>query len=90
MAVGALREWIDKPILIPILVETMNAASVVEELKMQLVSDEILEDNGQVDPKYCAVYPSLETDFELWNPNSWTRGHPHDLYMRMREEAPVM
>lgn len=68
----------------------MNAASVVEELKMQLVSDDILEDTGQTDPKYGAVYPSLETDFELWNPNSWTRGHPHDLYKRMREDAPVM
>ena len=36
------------------------------------------------------AYPLLETDFQLWNPNSWTRGHPHDLYARMRNEAPVM
>lgn len=57
---------------------------------MSLVSDEILEDKGQKDPTHSAVYPMLETDFELWNPNSWTRGHPYELYKNMRETAPVM
>ncbi|MEM1151650.1 MAG: cytochrome P450, partial [Pseudomonadota bacterium] len=57
---------------------------------MRLVSDDILEDTGAHEPVYGAVYPSLETDFELWNPNSWTRGHPWDLYAQMRDEAPVM
>lgn len=57
---------------------------------MRLVSDDILEDTGAKDPVHGAVYPNVETDFELWNPNSWTRGHPYDLYKRMREEAPVM
>ncbi|MEM1037284.1 MAG: cytochrome P450 [Pseudomonadota bacterium] len=57
---------------------------------MRLVSDDILEDRGIMDPKYDAVYPLLETDFALWNPNSWTRGHPYDLYKDMREKAPVM
>ena len=57
---------------------------------MQLVSDDIFVDTGQKESTYPAIYPMLETDFELWNPNSWTRGHPYDLYKRMREEAPVM
>ncbi|MEO0466168.1 MAG: cytochrome P450 [Pseudomonadota bacterium] len=57
---------------------------------MRLVSDDILEDTGAKTPVHGAVYPSLENDFELWNPNSWTVGHPWDLYRRMREDAPVM
>ncbi|MEL6566895.1 MAG: cytochrome P450 [Pseudomonadota bacterium] len=57
---------------------------------MKLVSDDILEDTGAQEPVYGAIYPSLETDFQLSNPNSWTRGHPWDLYRRMREDAPVM
>tara|TARA_R100001224_G_scaffold112947_1_gene96722 strand:+ start:1691 stop:3073 length:1383 start_codon:yes stop_codon:yes gene_type:complete len=55
-----------------------------------LVSDHILEDTGADMPVHASAYPMLETDFELWNPNSWTRGHPHDLYAQMRSEAPVM
>ena len=57
---------------------------------MKLISDEILEDRGHKEPTHPAVYPMLESDFELWNPNSWTRGHPHALYKDMRESAPVM
>ena len=57
---------------------------------MKLISDEVFADTGAQAPGYPAVYPELETDFELWNPNSWTRGHPHELYRRMREEAPIM
>ncbi len=57
---------------------------------MKLVSDDILEDTGASEPVHAAVYPMVETDFALWNPNSWTRGHPYDLYRRMREQAPVM
>ena len=57
---------------------------------MRLVSDDILVDSGAADPIHAAIYPMLESDFELWDPNSWRRGHPHDLYRRMREEAPVM
>lgn len=56
---------------------------------MRLVSDDILIDKGQQEPTYPAVYPRLE-GFQLGNPNSWTRGQPHDFYRRMREEAPVM
>ncbi|MDJ0920180.1 MAG: cytochrome P450 [Henriciella sp.] len=55
---------------------------------MQLVSDEILIDSGQIDPTYPAIYPKLE-GFELANPASWTSGHPFDFYRRLREEAPV-
>lgn len=55
---------------------------------MQLVSDEILIDTGQHTPTYEAVYPML-TGFELANPGSWTSGHPHGFYKRLREEAPV-
>ena len=57
---------------------------------MKLVSDDIFVDNGVRDPVYPAIYPELERDFELWNPNSWTRGHPYELYKSMREDAPVM
>jgi len=57
---------------------------------MKLISDDILEDSGADMPLHPLAYPLLETDFQLWNPNSWTRGHPHDLYARMRNEAPVM
>jgi cytochrome P450 len=57
---------------------------------MKLISDEIAVDTGITTPAFPAVYPELETDFELWNPNSWKRGHPYGLYERMRTEAPVM
>ena len=57
---------------------------------MKLISDKVFTDTGAQAPVHPAVYPELETDFELWNPNSWTRGHPYDLYRRMREDAPVM
>ena len=57
---------------------------------MKLVSDDILVDTGAIDPVHPAIYPMLETDFELWNPNSWRRGHPQALYKDMRETAPVM
>jgi len=57
---------------------------------MRLISDDIFVDNGIEDPAFPLIYPQLETDFELWNPNSWTRGHPYDLYQQMREQAPVM
>lgn len=56
----------------------------------RLVSDAILEDTGAVMPANPLAYPMLESDFELWNPNSWTQGHPYGLYARMRSEAPVM
>ncbi len=56
---------------------------------MKLVSDEILYDTGTQTPVHEPVYPALE-GFELWNPSSWTRGHPHDFYKQMRERAPVM
>jgi cytochrome P450 len=57
---------------------------------MKLISDEILVDNGAQDPVHPMTYPMIETDFTLWNPNSWTRGHPYDLYTKMRTQAPVM
>ena len=57
---------------------------------MKLISDDILVDSGSKDPVHPANYPMLETDFELWNPNSWTQGHPYALYQAMREQAPVM
>lgn len=56
---------------------------------MQLVSDDILIDTGQMDPLYEAAYPRLD-GYELWNPSAWTGGQPYDFYKRMREEAPVM
>ena len=56
---------------------------------MQLVSDVILEDRAQLAPTHEAVYPSL-SGFELWDPNAWTSGHPHEFFKQMRETAPVM
>ena len=55
---------------------------------MQLVSDEILIDTGQVMPMADAVYPMLG-GFDLGNPNSWTDGHPYEFYRNLRENAPV-
>lgn len=57
---------------------------------MRLNSDDIFTDSGVKEPKHSAVYANQETDFILWNPNSWRRGHPYDLYKRMRNDAPVM
>lgn len=56
----------------------------------QLISDDILEDTGAKKPVFDAIYPSLETNFELWNPTAWTKGHPYPLYEQMRSKAPVM
>ena len=55
---------------------------------MDLISDNVLIDNGQHSPTHEAAYPML-TGFELGNPASWTSGHPFEMYRRMREEAPV-
>ena len=55
---------------------------------MELVSDEILIDTGQIMPTTDAVYPMLK-GFDLGNPSSWTSGHPHEFYRKLREEAPV-
>ncbi|RIJ21651.1 cytochrome P450 [Henriciella barbarensis] len=57
---------------------------------MKLISDDIVVDTGAATPVYPAIYPELETDFELSNPNSWRRGHPYELYASMRTQAPVM
>ena len=57
---------------------------------MRLVSDDIMVDTGADGPTHPAVYPQLERDVEFWIPNSWTRGHPFELYAQMRAEAPVM
>ena len=56
---------------------------------MDLVSDEILIDSGQISPTYEASYGTIE-GFKLWDPDAWTNGHPFELYKRMREESPVM
>ena len=56
---------------------------------MDLVSDEILIDSGQISPTYEAAYGTIE-GFKLWDPDAWTNGHPFELYKRMREESPVM
>jgi len=55
-----------------------------------LISDNILIDTGTEKSAFDAVYPMLEKDFLLWNPNSWTSGHPYELYEQMRSQAPVM
>lgn len=55
---------------------------------MQLVSDHILIDSGQILPRAPMAYPMLK-GFELANPNSWTAGHPYDFYRQMRDQAPL-
>jgi len=55
---------------------------------MDLISNEILIDNGQIDPRHTATYPLVE-GFDLANPNSWTSGHPYTFYRQLRETAPV-
>ena len=56
---------------------------------MKLISDEVLIDSGQQLPNYEAIYPQFE-GFKFWDPAAWTKGHPYELYKKMREEAPVM
>jgi len=55
-----------------------------------LISDNIQIDTGVQHPAHDAIYPMLESDFELWDPSSWTKGHPWELYEQMRSQAPVM
>ena len=56
---------------------------------MNLVSDKVLTDTAKALPENPLTYPMLD-DFKLWNPSSWTNGHPHEFYRKMREQAPVM
>jgi cytochrome P450 len=56
---------------------------------LKLISDEVLIDSGQQLPNYEAIYPQFE-GFKFWDPAAWTKGHPYELYKKMREEAPVM
>ncbi|MCB1647204.1 MAG: cytochrome P450 [Pseudomonadales bacterium] len=56
---------------------------------MKLISDEILIDSGQDKPTWPAIYPGYP-GFRFANPSAWTRGHPFDMYRKMRESAPVM
>ena len=46
-----------------------NGGTRQREHEMSLVSDEIFVDTGAKTSVYDRVYPMLETDFELWNPN---------------------
>ena len=55
---------------------------------MELISNEILIDSGQIMPTHEAAYPRLK-GFEFANPSSWTSGHPYEMYRKMREQAPV-
>lgn len=56
---------------------------------MTLVSDNLLYDTPVRTPRYPAIYPQIK-DFVFWRPNSWTKGPPHDVFDRMRSQAPVM
>ena len=57
---------------------------------VSLISDEVQVETGAKNAAFDAVYPMLETNQELWNPMSWTQGHPIALYEQMRASAPVM
>ena len=67
----------------------MSNSTVAPTKHYPPVSDDILYDNGALDPIHPEIYPRL-TEFRLGSTNSWTQGHPYDFYKRMREEAPVM
>ncbi len=56
---------------------------------MKLISDEILIDSGQTLPIHEATYPTFD-EFAFADPAAWTKGHPFDLYKKMRQQAPVM
>ena len=56
---------------------------------MKLISDEILIDSGQQTPTFDATYPMFD-GFNFGDPAAWTKGHPFDVYKKMREQAPVM
>ena len=56
---------------------------------MKLISDDILIDSGQQRPIHEATYPAFN-EFKFADPAAWTKGHPFDLYKKMREQAPVM
>jgi len=57
---------------------------------VSLISDEVQVETGAKNAVFDAVYPMLESNLELWNPMSWTKGHPIALYEQMRASAPVM
>lgn len=67
----------------------MSNSTVAPTKHYPPVSDDILYDNGALDPIHPEIYPRL-SEFKLGSTNSWTQGHPYDFYKRMREEAPVM
>lgn len=67
----------------------MSNSTVAPTKHYPPVSDDILYDNGALDPIHPEIYPRL-TEFRLGSTNSWTQGHPYDFYKRMREEAPIM
>jgi cytochrome P450 len=56
---------------------------------VKLISDEILIDSGQQTPTFDATYPMFD-GFNFGDPAAWTKGHPFDVYKKMREQAPVM
>jgi cytochrome P450 len=56
---------------------------------VKLISDEILIDSGQQAPTFNAAYPMFD-GFNFGDPAAWTKGHPFDVYKKMREQAPVM
>jgi cytochrome P450 len=68
---------------------TMSNSTVAPTKHYPPVSDDILYDNGALDPIHPEIYPRL-SEFRLGSTNAWTQGHPYDFYKRMREEAPVM
>lgn len=67
----------------------MSNSTVAPTKHYPPVSDDILYDNGALDPIHPEIYPRL-SEFRLGSTNAWTQGHPYDFYKRMREEAPVM
>ena len=73
-----------RPAAAPQLAQNMTRGSDVK-----LISDEILIDSGQQTPTFDATYPMFD-GFNFGDPAAWTKGHPFNVYKKMREQAPVM
>lgn len=55
---------------------------------MQLISDHILEESGQIEPVYPRAYPAVG-GFNLGSPGAFTKGQPFAYFKKLRETAPV-
>jgi len=55
---------------------------------MRLISDVVLEEIQQREPRFPAIFPTVG-NFNLGSPAAFTRGQPFEYYKLLRELAPV-